>query len=700
MESPHRYSFGDVVVDTATLQILKAGVPVPVEPKSFRVLLYLIEHRARVVPKEELMGAVWKDSFVTDNALTRAIAQLRKALGDHVKDARYIETVPTVGYRFIAGMATPPPAPPGNHLRWVALGLILAVAAGLALFWRAGHTRQPRNLSVYQLTTSGGLDLTPTFSPDGSSIAYSSDRSGRFELYVRPVNTSGRDVAITSDGGQNVQPAWSPDGASIAYTSVGKRGIFVAPALGGFPKRLTSFGSQPTWSRDGRFVAFRSSGVYSLATADYLPTTLSTIWVVPAGGGEPRQVTQPGSPAGRHSSPTWSPDGQWLAFIVYETLGTSHLWMVSADGATLRQIPRAERESYLQALWSPDGDWIYFSGFRASEGFGVWRIPAVPKLSDAEPIINSQVVAAIPRDIALSADGRRLAYNTASASSNIWDLPVSPKTGLATGPAKPLTSDTSLRNTHAVFSPDGSRIAYYVRRAGTGGDIFVMNADGSQPVAVTSDREPDFMPSWTPDGQSVVYASARFPDAQFRMVSLGDGKEQTLLKTEGKPGSPKLSPDGQEVLYHMFQKGILNLWIADIATGAARQLTFDNESMGYGCWSPDGRHIAFEIARGEDTHLALLPREGGEPVQLTHEPGHAWPFSFSPGGSRIAFAAFRDGVWNLWWYSLATKEQKPVTNYTSLRTFVRYPSWSPQGDRMIFEFAETKGNVFYTDLAE
>lgn len=71
------------------------------EPKVFEVLIFLIEHRARVVEKEELLSTVWKQAFVTQNALTRVIANLRKALGDDPREARYIRTVQTHGYQFI-----------------------------------------------------------------------------------------------------------------------------------------------------------------------------------------------------------------------------------------------------------------------------------------------------------------------------------------------------------------------------------------------------------------------------------------------------------------------------------------------------------------------------------------------------------------------------------------------------------------------
>src|SRR5919107_1904231 len=96
------FLFDDVRVEPAAFRVWKAGAPVAVEPKALEVLLFLIQNRGRVVQKRELLDTVWRDTFVGENALTREIAQLRKALGEDARRARYIETVPTRGYRFIA----------------------------------------------------------------------------------------------------------------------------------------------------------------------------------------------------------------------------------------------------------------------------------------------------------------------------------------------------------------------------------------------------------------------------------------------------------------------------------------------------------------------------------------------------------------------------------------------------------------------
>ncbi len=101
-QGPTIYQFDDVRVDLKNFKVSKADCAVHLEPKAVRALIFLIEHRERLIEKRELLDAVWQDVYVTENAMTKVIAKLRKTLGDGIKEAKYIETVPTRGYRFIA----------------------------------------------------------------------------------------------------------------------------------------------------------------------------------------------------------------------------------------------------------------------------------------------------------------------------------------------------------------------------------------------------------------------------------------------------------------------------------------------------------------------------------------------------------------------------------------------------------------------
>ena len=102
------YVFGNILIEPHHFRVLKSGQSVAIEPRAFDVLLFLIEHRDRVVEKQELFDRIWQQSFVTDSALAQEIKNIRRAIGDDRKSPRYIETVRKHGYRFIAQVAQVP----------------------------------------------------------------------------------------------------------------------------------------------------------------------------------------------------------------------------------------------------------------------------------------------------------------------------------------------------------------------------------------------------------------------------------------------------------------------------------------------------------------------------------------------------------------------------------------------------------------
>src|SRR6202167_5276296 len=95
------FRFDDVEVREREFTLIKAGKVLPVEPKAFRTLLFLLHNPQRLIAKEELLNTVWGDAAVTEGSLTRCIWLLRSALGDDIHQPRYIKTVATVGYRFV-----------------------------------------------------------------------------------------------------------------------------------------------------------------------------------------------------------------------------------------------------------------------------------------------------------------------------------------------------------------------------------------------------------------------------------------------------------------------------------------------------------------------------------------------------------------------------------------------------------------------
>ncbi len=137
LSSGHLYEFGPFVLDTARHLLLREGNPVPLTPKTYDLLLALVENPGRMILKDELIKLVWAGSFVEESNLTQQISAVRKALGESAGEDRYIVTVPGKGYRFAAAVKEPAVmdhTPPAAR-RW---GVLVATLAGGG-YWAAAH---------------------------------------------------------------------------------------------------------------------------------------------------------------------------------------------------------------------------------------------------------------------------------------------------------------------------------------------------------------------------------------------------------------------------------------------------------------------------------------------------------------------------------------------------------------------------------
>lgn len=726
LQNSSAFLFDDVRVEPATFLAFKAGNAIQLEPKTLRLLLFLIENRVRLIEKEEILTAIWNGTHVTENALVREIAKLRKTLGDDPKTPKYIQTVHTRGYRFIAKVEVRNPsenlsrpngkdseltahansdrhpaaiATPRQHtqqeswaMRFAVAGVLVVLAIGILLGFRAYKaSNSPATtlpLTIRQITTWPGLDSNPAFSPDGESIAYSSDHTGNFEIYIRSIAPDGRDMQLTTDGYQNFDPAWSPDGKRIAYYSMKRGGIFMIPALGGVAKQLTEFGSHPVWSPDGQWLAFQ--GVSS-PDLDAMPMGSSTLWILNSQGGEPRQLTQVNNPPGSHYAPSWSPDGKRVAFINFNTV-SPQVWSIAVSGDGLQSITKHGTGDKSWPIYAPDSNSIYYN-----RGEAFWKTPVSPDSGAAvgEPIKVADLGSTVIRNATLSTSGKWIAYSASTSTDNLISVPISPLTNEPAGSPSFLTNQPGTRHIAPAFSPDGSRIAFSAQRRGNAVNIWIADADGGNLNQVTT--EGGRFPSWHPDGKQLAFLSDRQGQRKFWSIAAAGGNEKLLFEIDGIE-SPRMSPDASQVAFNFTKDGIINVATMPVMGGELKQLTYDRELAGWPCWSPDGQFLALEIKRGDDTHIAIIPSQGGEPVQLTFARGQSWPHSWSPDGDKIVFAGARDGVWNLWWVSRSDKSVRQLTHNTKLNVYFRYPAWSPLANQIVSEYSESRGNIYLMEL--
>lgn len=709
------YRFASYALDVHNFQLRRVGEQqdITLTDAEFQIVVALVKRSGRLVTYEDIGRQMWPhevDKIGRDALVNRIhvhISHLRDKIVRKDDTTELIVSVPRRGYRLGVEVIDDADDQVGRQNSWnessrliFASTFVACLLLGITVFgfWytrkQTSSIETPTVQSLIQLTTGSGLTLFPAVSPDGSHVAYCSDRDGSFEIFTKQLASDAPEIQLTADGGQNFQPAWSPDGQRIVYHSKKRGGIWDIPATSGKPRQLTNFGSRPAWSPDGTLIAFQSNPLADLSATARNALPPSTLWTVPAQGGEAKQTTRHGIPAGGHGSPSWSPDGRHIVFEADQYDGAS-VWSISINEGDVKKI--SPGRGY-DPIYAPDGRSIYFVAG------GLWEVLIAPESGEpmSTPISVTRTTGL--RYPSISVDGKKIAFSMLSQDSNIWSLQLS--SDMPENRATRLTDETGTRNGFPVFSPDGQKIAYSSARTGSGVDTWVMNADGTERLQVTMHPNPtdvdrpdvDHLPSWLPGMEEVAFLSIRSGERRIRAVSITTRQERVLLDLGPDLDYFRLSPDATKVALTRKEDSAINTWTTPLAEGDSRQLTFDKEMAGFPAWSPDGKWLAIELKRGDDTHIAVIPSSGGMITQLTSARGQSWPHSWSPDGDKILFAGFRNDYWNVWWVSRSTKEQKQLTAYRNLNTFVRYPAWSPLGKQIAYEYAETKGNIWVMQL--
>jgi tricorn protease len=566
------------------------------------------------------------------------------------------------------------------------------------------------------VTSHTAHDLFPVFSPDGRSIAFSSNRHGSYDIYVVPVQ-GGRPKRLTVDSASELVCGWTPDGKNILYASTRSTDfpqgyeLYTVPVEGGMSRRISSAeGKEGTFSPAGDRIAYvRGPGTWY--RKGYRGSSNDEIWTCNADGSNNRQMT---AFNGQDSSPMWSADGKTL-FYVSEIHGTpANIVRLPLDSAVSpgsgkptvkpQQVTFHKNDSVRRARISRDGQWIVYEC-----GADLWvvstRDGAAPRklaievnADDKSNPEQLKIFTSGATEFSLSADEKFMAF---AVHGKLFRMNVGPNAKVVQ------MTDGPCNDHNAAWAPDGSKILFISDRNGHE-DIYMLEGDDSEhpkftearrfkvkQITNTHDAEHGLSFEPKPKGGRVAFLRAG------KLWTMNpDGSDQKAVVSDVHVFDYEWSPDGRWFVYARRDGSFASeLYIVPAsgptADNPARNVTRYATYNGDVTWSHDGKKIAFLSERSGPANLFVLPLQkpaasgvgdrgslfGGSSVSIDWDDIHlraqsvapipAFTGTISPDGSKVAFVDARDH--DLW---VASSNGGQLTRVTSSHAGPRQIVWS------------------------
>lgn len=659
-----------------TRELFRKGVRLKVRGHPIDVLAILVEHPGELVTREMLRKRLWPENTFVDSEqiLNNSVGKLREALGDRAETPKYIETLPRLGYRFIAhlespGTTTAPleeprsmmplPSISKRRIMWLGTATVVASFAVLA-FWYAHLPLPAPRISLYQQLTLDGRE----------KIARGTDGIRVFVDVVGPKPNTGQ-VAIS--GGKVTQididlppgPApWicsdvSPDGTNllIMNTYSPEDGFMVwLVGITGHPSRYLMKAFAAAWSPDGATVAYvnRHGDIYTIGI----------------NGGEPRLLYRESAPLSqqvRTRDLTWSPDGSKIRISRWG----GRIYELSSNGTNFHEWLPGWNRSMQKCCgrWTPNGQFFLFlAGSTLAKGptyrplAQIWAADerrgnvrpriAEPTLLASDPLLwGDPIPSRDGRKVFASGVSRRGELDRYDRRSNSLEpylggisveMPDFSRDGRYVayvsfpegilwranrdGSGLIQLTEPPLYPRNPRWSPDGDRILFTDNSESGMDAIYVVSSRGGPPKRLLDGDQPQNLPDWSPDGTRVVYTtfpgfssiqSLDLSNVETRIVELATGRVTVLPKRPGGFWAPLWSPDGRYIAGNSFnQREVI---IFDLKRNEWRALP-QNGGVGYHNWSHDGQFIYFNCYTEGKLRVYRVPVRGSREEMILELP--------------------------------------------------------------------------------
>lgn len=657
------------------LTALRTGVPMELER--------IVNKCMAKAPEERYQSAT--DLLVDLRALSHSLSGSKGRHGSRTTQARRPTPLPsTVG----------PRTKVQSKQRTLPLVITAVAAAALGALgaWMLSGEGSPADLvsasepgyRLRRISWEGDLSAFPALSPDGTLLAYASDRGGRGDLDIWVQQVAGGDPKrITNDPADELAPSFSPDGSQIVFTRR-PGGVYTVQALGGAPYLVAENAYAPSFDPQGKRVAYLRD---------------DELYFSPVSMGEPVRLLAGMTGFG---PPLWTPDGKAVVVHAVDSSGAADWMLAPLDGAEPKRLGAAELfERVGMDLPVPRG-WSWTEGgllIGDNEGdlirVGAEAAGDALRLSEPRRLTFGAGAEAMP---SASQDGV-IAMASLEGKRDLWAIELDRKGGAKDVPVQ-FTVGAAAESS-VDMTPDGERLVYISRRPDSG-DIWTRK--NSRNTNLTADDADQQAPVLDPTGERIIYIAMEGENAALFVRPFDGGLGRKVCDDCGRPTS--WSADGQHVLYE--RGSPVGVWALDVETGESRALVESADGPVWrGRFSPDGRSVAFRFEGRDHSGLYVAPFDPAAPVEpeqwsrITNFSSDDHP-AWNVDGDRLYFTSRREGSLDLWTVKLDRRRTGAAGEPELLKRFplTRYAvdhdeqRLAVSRDRVVFSMTELSGSIW------